>query len=538
MQYFNPNLLRKQADGYEDAMRKVRDTEARIREAKELVKNRNAQVDSRLNDKFQPFDRLTDNYGITNAVDDVSSWWGGQGDKATAAGNRALTYFTPRLVGSLGLAAVVSLLAGRKGGIMPALIGAVAGWFLGGPAMDFFQKTFGSKPEDVKKRTEDAKKENGTEGANGDGAKKPEGNNGQNQPQQPQQQPQPQPAPQPEQPSEDPQEQELEELAEEIQQPPQQPPQQPQPTPQPEQPAEDPQEPPIDEEGLIEEQGGEIPTTGGNPVDDPGAYGLPEDDPGSEPTKQPMAGQLVVEQPAEDPQQPIPPEPIPPEPIPPEPIPTAPEQPAEDPTAGGAPNMAGQIKGNVEAAAAGVKQAGGKLFNSLRGKLQPASRTQNPTEARAQAQQPQRPQQPQMTAEEWQQQVAGRMSGPWQAFSRTPEMRLHDYAYNIPERTEPSYNYLNRQPTQDELMRAYPEDAVKEYATTGNPLNRHRTPADLRQEMYHNDQRGLMAGRKPQGQPLQDNIPGGKFTLKRNAVYEDLMRQYRGQPKIGPYKQR
>ena len=87
-------------------------------------------------------------------------------------------------------------------------------------------------------------------------------------------------------------------------------------------------------------------------------------------------------------------------------------------------------------------------------------------------------------------------------------------------------------------MRAYPEDAVKEYATTGNPLNRHRTPADLRQEMYYNDQRGLMAGRKPQGQPLQDNIPAGKFTLKRNAVYEDLMRQYRGQPKVGPYKQR
>lgn len=541
MQYFNPNLLRKQADGYEDAMRTVRDTEARIREAQELVKNRNAQVDSRLNDKFQPFDRLTDNYGISNAVDDVSNWWGGQGDKATAAGNRALTYFTPRLVGSLGLAAVVSLLAGRKGGIMPALIGAVAGWFLGGPAMDFFQKTFGSKPEDVKKRTDDAKKENGTEGAAGEGEKNPaaektnEGNNGNNGQQPPQQ-----PTPRPEQPSEDPQEQELEELAEEIQQPTQQPTPQPQPAPQPQP---QPQEQPIDEEELIEEQGGEIPTTGGNPVEDPGAYGLPEDDPDSGATKQPAAGQPVVEQPAEDPQapippEPIPPEPIPPEPIPPEPIPTVSEQPAEDPTAGGAPNTADQLAARAGGAVDSIKQAGGKLLNGIRGKLQPASRTQNPTEARAQAQQQPQQQQPQMTAEEWQQQVAGRMSGPWQAFSRTPEMRLHEYAYNIPERTEPSYGYLGRKPTQDELMRAYPEDAVKEYATTGNPLNRHRTPADLRQEMYYNDQRGLMHGRKPQGRPLQTDVPTGKFTLKRNAVYNDLLRQYRGQPKIGPYKQR
>ena len=533
MQYFNPNLLRKQADGYEDAMRKVRDTEARIREAQELVKNRNAQVDSRLNDKFQPFDRLTDNYGISNAVEDISGWWGGQGDKATAAGNRALTYFTPRLVGSLGLAAVVSLLAGRKGGIMPALIGAVAGWFLGGPAMDFFQKTFGSKPEDVKKRTEDAKKESGTAGATGEGAKQPEGNNGQKQPQQPPQQPQQnppqQPTPQPEQPAEDPQEQELEELAEEIQQPQPQPQPQsqpaPQPQPQPEQPAEDPQEQPIDEEGLVEEQGGEIPTTGGNPVDDPGAYGLSEDDPGSEATGQP----------AEDPQGRIPSEPIPPEPIPPEPIPANPEQPAEDPTAGEAPNMIGQIKGNVEAAAGGVKQAGGKLFNSLRGKLQPTSRPQNPTEARAQAQQ--QPQQPQMTAEEWQQQVQDRMRGPWSS-QKSPEMQFHEYAYNIPEKTAPSYSYLglSRKPSQEELAQAYPEDMVREYATS-TPFGRYKSPDELRQEMYSNDQRGLMAGRKPQGRLIQADVPAGKFTLERNAVYNDLLRQYRGQPKVGPYRQ-
>ena len=467
MQYFNPALLHKRADSVEETLRK--------------------ESAAQQNDNFNVFDPLSENYGISNAVEDISGWWGGQGDKATAAGNRALTYFTPRLVGSLGLAAVVSLLAGRRGGIMPALIGAVAGWFLGEPAMRFFQKTFGSKSEDVAKRTEDAKKENGTAGATGEGAKKPEGNNGQNQPQQPQPQQPPQSQPQP------------------------------QPQPQPEQPTEDPQGQPTDEEGLVEEQGGEIPTTGGNPVDDPGAYGLPEDDPGSGATGQP----------AEDPQGPIPPEPIP----------AAPEQPAEDPTAGGAPNTADQLAARAGEVVGGVKQAGGKLFNSLRGKLQPTSRPQNPTEARAQAQQ-QQPRQPQMTAEEWQQQVTGRMSGPWQAFSRTPEMRLHEYAYNIPERTEPSYGYLGRQPTQDELMRAYPEDVVKEYATTGDPLNRHRTPADLRQEMYYNDQRGLMTGRKPLGQPLQDTIPAGKFTLKRNAVYEDLMRQYRGQPKIGPYKQR
>lgn len=488
MQYFNPALLRKRAD------------------------NAPAQPSSIENDKFQAFDRLSDNYGMTNAVDDVSNWWGGQGDKATAAGNRALTYFTPRLVGSLGLAAVVSLLAGRKGGIMPALIGAIAGWFLGGPAMDFFQKTFGSKPADVTKRAEDAKKENGTAGATGEGAKKPEGNNGQNQPQQPQQQPPQQPQQPPQQPQ--------------PQQPPQSQPQ-PQPQPQPEQPAEDPQGQPTDEEGLVEEQGGEIPTTGGNPVDDPGAYGLPEDDPGSEATGQS----------AEDPQGRIPSEPIPPEPIPPEPLPANPEQPAEDPTAGGAPNTADQLAARAGEIVGGVKQAGGKLFNSIRGKLQPTARSQNPTETRAQAQQPtQQPQQPQMTAEEWQRQMATRTRMPWDI--KTPEMRFHEYAYNIPERTEPSYNYLNRQPTQDELMRAYPEDAVREYALTGNPLNRHRTPADLRQEMYYNDQRGLMTGRKPQGQPLQDTIPAGKFTLKRNAVYEDLMRQYRGQPKVGPYKQR
>lgn len=480
MQYFNPALLHKRADSAEETLRK------------ESV--------AQQNDNFNVFDPLSENYGISNAVEDISGWWGGQGDKTTAAGNRALTYFTPRLVGSLGLAAVVSLLAGRRGGIMPALIGAVAGWFLGEPAMRFFQKTFGSKPEDVTKRAEAAKKENSTEGAAGEGAKKPEGNNGQKQPQQPPQQPQQQP---------------------------QQPQPQPttQPAPQPEQPAEDPQGQPTAEEVLVEEQGGEIPTTGGNPVDDPGAYGLSEDDPGSEATGQP----------AEDPQGHIPPEPIPPEPIPPEPIPANPEQPAEDPTAGGASNTADQLAARAGEVVGGVKQAGGKLFDKLRGKPQPTSRPQNPTEARAQAQQP--PQQPQMTAEEWQQQVTGRMSGPWQAFSRTPEMRLHEYAYNIPERTEPSYGYLGRQPTQEELMRAYPEDAVKEYALAGNPLNRHRTPADLRQEMYYNDQRGLMAGRKPQGQPLQDTIPAGKFTLKRNAVYEDLMRQYRGQPKIGPYKQ-
>lgn len=477
MQYFNPALLHKRADSVEETLRK--------------------ESDAQQNDNFNAFDPLSENYGISNAVEDISGWWGGQGDKATAAGNRALTYFTPRLVGSLGLAAVVSLLAGRRGGIMPALIGAVAGWFLGEPAMRFFQKTFGSKSEDVAKRTEDAKKENGTAGATGEGAKKPEGNNGQNQPQQPQQQP--------------------------SQQPPQQP--APQPQPQPEQPAEDPQEQPIDEEGLVEEQGGEIPTTGGNPVDDPGAYGLPEDDPGSEATGQP----------AEDPQGRIPSEPIPPEPIPPEPIPANPEQPAEDPTAGEAPNMIGQIKGNVEAAAGSVKQAGGKLFNSLRGKLQPTSRPQNPTEARAQAQQ--QPQQPQMTAEEWQQQVQDRMRGPWSS-QKSPEMQFHEYAYNIPEKTAPSYSYLglSRKPSQEELAQAYPEDMVREYATS-TPFGRYKSPDELRQEMHSNDQRGLMAGRKPQGQPLQDNIPGGKFTLKRNAVYEDLMRQYRGQPKVGPYRQ-
>lgn len=594
MQYFNPNLLHKRADGYEDAMRDVKAAEERIREAQELVKNLNAQADSRQNDSFKPFDTLSENYGMSDAVDDISNWWNGESDKASAAGNRALTYFTPRLVGSLGLAAVVSLLAGRKGGIMPALIGAVAGWFLGGPAMDFFQKTFGSKPEDVKKRTDDAKKENGTNGANGGGTGNTEGGNTGNT------------------------EGGNTEGGKNGQQPPQQPPQQPQqnppqqPTPQPEQPAEDPQEP-TDEEELIREQGGEIPTTGGNPVEDPGAYGLPEEDPASGATKQPAAGQHpqqpeqpqqlteeeelireerqrkweqqqeqeleqlieetqgewgqpqqppqpapapapvnngqpVVEQPAEDPQGSIPPEPIPPEPIPPEPIPVAPEQPAEDPTTGGAPNMMGQIKGKVEAAAGGMKQAGGKLLDRIRDNQQPTSRPQNPTEARAQAQQrPQQPQQPQsqqttqqpqMTAKEWQQQVQDRMRGPW-SIQQSPEMQFHEYAYNIPEKTAPSHSYLGlgRTPSQEALTQAYPDDMVKEHAMS-NPFNQRKSPAELRQEMYYNDQRGLMHGRRPQGRPLQTDVPAGKFTLKRDAVYNDLLRQYRGQPKIGPYKQR
>lgn len=506
MQYFNPALLHKRAAGYEDAMRTVTETEERIREAQELVKNLKAQADSRQNDEFQAFDPLSENYGISNAIDDVSNWWGGQGDKASAAGNRALTYFTPRLVGSLGLAAVVSLLAGRKGGIMPALIGAVAGWFLGGPAMDFFRKTFGSKPEDVTKRAEDAKKGNSTGGANGDITKNPEdkkniegnstggvddditknpedkkniaGNNGQQPPQQPEQ------------------------LAEDPQGPVPQEPIPPEPIPQEsEQPAGDPQEQPFDEEELIRMQGGEIPTTGGNPVEDPAAYGLTEDAPASGMTQQPAAG-----------------------------------QPAEDPTAGEAPNMMGQIKGNVEAAAGGVKQAGGKLLDMLNGKLQPTSRKQSPTEARAQTQQPQ-PQPPQMTAEEWQWQVQDRMRGPWSS-QKSPEMQFHEYAYNIPEKTEPSYSYLglSRKPSQEELTQAYPEDMVREYATS-TPFGRYKSPDELRQEMYSNDQRGLMAGRKPQGRPLQTDAPAGKFTLKRNEVYNDLLRQYRGQPKVGPYRQ-
>lgn len=470
MQYFNPELLHKRAA---DAP---------------------AQPSSIENDQFGAFDRLSDDYGMTNAIDDVSNWWGGQGDKASAAGNRALTYFTPRLVGSLGLAAVVSLLAGRKGGIMPALIGAVAGWFLGGPAMDFFRKTFGSKPEDVTKRAEDAKKGNSTGGANGDITKNPEdkknieGNNGQQPPQQP-----------PQQPTEDPQEPVPQEPI-----PPE--PIPPEPIPQEsEQPAGDPQGQPFDEEQLIREQGGEIPTTGGNPVEDPGAYGLPEDAPDSGMTQQPVVG-----------------------------------QPAEDPAAGEAPNMMGQIKGNVEAAAGGVKQAGGKLLDMLNGKLQPTSRKQSPTEARAQTQQPQsqqQTQQPQTTAEEWQLQMQDRMRGPWTS-QKSPEMQLHEYAYNIPEKTAPSYSYLglNRAPSQAELTQAYPDDMVKEHAMSA-PFNQRKSPAELRQEMYYNDQRGLMAGRKPQGRPIQGNAPAGKFTLKRNEVYNDLLRQYRGQPKIGPYRQ-
>lgn len=494
MQYFNPNLLRKHADSVEGTLRK--------------------EGDSRQNDNFNAFDPLSENYGISNAVEDISSWWGGQGDKSAAAGNRALTYFTPRLVGSLGLAAVVSLLAGRKGGIMPALIGAVAGWFLGEPAMRFFQRTFGSKSEDVTKRTEEAKKGNSVEEADGDNKSKPytpknlEGGNEQ-QPQQPQQpapqQPSQQPAPQPQQPAPQPQSQpqQSEQPAEDPQGPVQQEPIPPEPIPQ--QPADIPQEQPTDEDELIRAQGGEIPTTGGNPVEDPAAYGLSEDAPASGMTEQPVVG-----------------------------------QPAEDPTAGEAPNMAGQIKGKVEAAAGGVKQAGGKLLDMLHGKQQPMSRPQNPTEAREQTQQPQppqQPQQPQMTAEEWQQQVQDRMRGPWSS-QKSPEMQFHEYAYNIPEKTAPSYSYLglSRKPSQAELAQAYPEDMVREYATS-TPFGRYKSPDELRQEMYSNDQRGLMAGRKPQGRLIQADAPAGKFTLKRNEVYNDLLRQYRGQPKVGPYRQ-
>lgn len=489
MQYFNPALLHKRAA---DAP---------------------AQPSSIENDQFGAFDRLSDDYGMTNAVDDISNWWGGQGDKSAAAGNRALTYFTPRLVGSLGLAAVVSLLAGRKGGIMPALIGAVAGWFLGGPAMDFFRKTFGSKPEDVTKRTEEAKKGNSVEEADGDNKSKPYtpkniagGNEQPQQSQQPAPQ-QPAPQPQPEQPApqSQPQPQQPEQLAEDPQGPVQQEPIPQEPIPQepipqePVQPADIPQEQPFDEDELIRAQGGEIPTTGGNPVEDPAAYGLSEDAPASGMTQRPATG-----------------------------------QPAEDSTAGEAPNMMGQIKGNLEAAVGGMKQAGGKLLDKIRGKQQPTSRPQNPTEARAQTQQTQ---QPQMTAEEWQQQVVGRMRIPGMPM-KTPEMQLHEYAYSIPEKTAPSYSYLglSRKPSQEELAQAYPKDMVREYATS-TPFGRYKSPDELRQEMYSNDQRGLMAGRKPQGRPLQGDAPAGKFTLERNAVYNDLLRQYRGQPKIGPYKQ-
>ena len=453
MQYFNPALLRKQAAGYEEAMQTIRDTEQKIKDAQELVRNLNAQADSRQNDQFQPFDNLSDNYDISKAFDDVSDWWNGENDKASAAGNRALTYFTPRLVGSLGLAAVVSLLAGRKGGIMPALIGAVAGWFLGEPAMKFFQKTFGSKPGDVTKRTEDAKKENSTEGATGDGAKKPEGNNEQKQSQQPT------PGNNGQPPAQEPVPQE----------------------PTVEAPAEDPQEP-TDEEELIREQGGEIPTTGGNPVEDPGAYGLPEDDPGTAPTG---------------------------------------AQTAAGTTSGNeVPDAAAAALQRAGEAADGVKRTGVKLIGL----------------ARRQQAAPQQPQQPQMTAQEWQAQVRNRTRMPWEY--KSPEMRYHEYAFDIPEtRQEQPYSYLGGTLNQNELRQAYPDDMVREYANTGNPLNRHRNMDDLRQEMYSNDQRGLMSGRKPMGRPIQREIPAGDFTLQRSRTYADLIRQHNGQPKIGPYKQ-
>ena len=307
--------------------------------------------------------------------------------------------------------------------------------------------------------------------------------------------PAPQPAPQsvPQQPTEDPQE------------PVQQEPIPPEPIPQ--QPADTPQEQPFDEDELIRAQGGEIPTTGGNPVEDPAAYGLPADDPASGMTEQPAGG-----------------------------------QPVEDPASGGAPNMAGQIKGRVDGAVDGMKQTGGKLLDMLHGKQQATSRKQNPTEAREQTQladrpASQQPQRPRMTAEEWQQQVQDRMRGPWSA-QKSPEMQFHEYAYSVPEKTAPSYSYLglNRTPSQAELAQAYPEDMVREYATS-TPFGRYKSPDELRQEMYSNDQRGLMAGRKPQGRPISVDAPAGKFTKKRNEVYNDLLRQYRGQPKIGPYRQ-
>ena len=135
MQYFNPALLRKQAA---DAP---------------------AQPSSIENDQFGMFDRLSNDYGMTNDIDDVSNWWGGQGDKATAAGNRALTYFAPKLVGALGFAAVASLLAGRKGGALVPLLGAIGGFLLGGPMLKFFQDPFGPTPGAVKNDTDKASTE-------------------------------------------------------------------------------------------------------------------------------------------------------------------------------------------------------------------------------------------------------------------------------------------------------------------------------------------------------------------------------------------
>ena len=141
---------------------------------------------------------------------------------------------------------------------------------------------------------------------------------------------------------------------------------------------------------------------------------------------------------------------------------------------------------------------------------------------------------PKMTAKEWAWQMSDRMRIPGMPM-KTPEMRFHEYAYSIPEKTVPSYSYLGRKPSKEELWEAYPYDIAKAYAKADS-LRNFRSSDELRQEMYVNDQRRLMSGRKPLGRPLQTDIPSGKFTLKRNAVYNDLLRQYRGQPKVGPYR--
>lgn len=96
---------------------------------------------------FLGLDVLPTEYGLMQGMEDIKAWFGGQGDASKAASNRALAYFAPRLAGAVGLGGLAAILAGRKGGLMVPLLGAIGGFIVAGPLMDMLQKAFGSKPQ-------------------------------------------------------------------------------------------------------------------------------------------------------------------------------------------------------------------------------------------------------------------------------------------------------------------------------------------------------------------------------------------------------
>lgn len=106
MQYFNPDLLRKEA--------------AESSARKGLY--------------------LPEGYSAPDVFKDLQTWLSGGKDGADAARNRTLSYFVPRLIGAVGLAAVAKMLGGRRAGVLLPLLAGLGGYFLGGQALPWMQK--------------------------------------------------------------------------------------------------------------------------------------------------------------------------------------------------------------------------------------------------------------------------------------------------------------------------------------------------------------------------------------------------------------